>query len=70
MGEQLVLRMTEVAERLSIGRSTVYELVARGELEVVHIGRSARAPAEALDGVVRKLRGQTVTNAGRQSAGE
>jgi excisionase family DNA binding protein len=54
--------MTEAAERLGAGRSTIYKLIARGELEVVHIGRSARVPAEALDDFVRKLRDQTVTN--------
>jgi excisionase family DNA binding protein len=67
MGDRLLLRMTEAAERLGVGRSTVYELVARGELEVVHIGRAARVPAEALDDFVRRLRDQTVTNPARQA---
>ena len=46
--ERLLLRIPEAAERLSVGRSTVYELVQRGELPTIHIGRSVRIPAEAL----------------------
>ena len=57
-----MLRITEAAERLGIGRSMIYELIVRGELEVVRVGRCARIPAEALDDYVRKLRDQTVTS--------
>jgi excisionase family DNA binding protein len=62
MGDRLLLRITEAAERLGIGRSMIYELIVRGELEVVRVGRCARIPAEALDDYVRKLRDQTVTS--------
>jgi excisionase family DNA binding protein len=41
---------------LGIGRSTVYELIARGELETVHIGRSCRIPTAAVEQYVRRLR--------------
>jgi excisionase family DNA binding protein len=44
-----LLTITEAAARLRIGRSTVYELIASGDLDVVHIGRSARVPVDALD---------------------
>lgn len=70
MGDRLLLRMAQAAERLGVGRSTIYELTARGELEVVHIGRSARVPAAALDDFVRRLRGQTVTNPCHRAARE
>ena len=46
--EQLLLRIPEVAERLSLGRSTIYELVAAGELPTVYIGRAVRIPAAAV----------------------
>ena len=46
--ERLLLRVPEAAEWLSVGRSTVYELVQRGELPTVHIGRSVRIPAAAV----------------------
>ena len=37
----ILLTIPEAAVRLRIGRSTVYELISSGSLEVVHIGRSA-----------------------------
>jgi excisionase family DNA binding protein len=46
---RLLLRMTEVAALLGLGRSTVYELVQRGELPVIHVGRAVRVPAAALE---------------------
>jgi excisionase family DNA binding protein len=53
---KLLLTIVEAAERLSVGRSTVYELVNRRELEVVHVGRSVRVPAAAVAGLVEELR--------------
>ena len=41
---------------LSIGRTTMYELVGAGEIDVVHIGRSARVPVEALQEFVDRQR--------------
>ena len=41
MTERL-LRLPEVADALSVSVSTVRRLVDRGELPVVHIGRSVR----------------------------
>ena len=52
----LLLTITEAAARLSIGRSSAYELIASGQLEIVHIGRSARVPAAAIDDLVIDLR--------------
>ena len=54
-----LLTIAETACELRISRSTAYELIAAGELEVVHIGRSARVPAEAIDDFVRRLREQS-----------
>ena len=36
--------MVDAARVLSVGRTTMYELVGAGEIEVVHIGRSVRVP--------------------------
>jgi excisionase family DNA binding protein len=52
----LLMTIAEVATALGVGRSTVYDLIARGQLEIVHIGRAARIPSGALDGLVRGLR--------------
>ncbi|MBM3465953.1 MAG: helix-turn-helix domain-containing protein [Armatimonadetes bacterium] len=44
----LLLKLSEAARLLSLGRTTVYAMVASGELPVVHIGRAVRIPAAAL----------------------
>lgn len=41
---RLLLKVEEAADRLGIGRSTVYELVASGELRSVKVGRAIRIP--------------------------
>jgi excisionase family DNA binding protein len=57
MTERLLLTASETAERLSLGRSKVYELMAAGQLRSVRIGRSRRVPIEALHEFVRRLAG-------------
>ncbi len=44
----LLLRAEEVARRLSLGRSKVFQMLAQGELPAVRIGRSVRVPEQAL----------------------
>ena len=51
-----LLTVPEAARALGLGRSTVYELIGAGRLEVVHIGRAARVPVDALDSFVATLR--------------
>ena len=45
----LLLRASEVASLLGLGRSTVFALLADGELPIVRIGRSVRVPRAALE---------------------
>jgi excisionase family DNA binding protein len=52
--DQILLRAEQVALALGLGRSKVYELMQRGELPVVRIGRSVRVPAAALGEWVRR----------------
>lgn len=52
----LLLRPTEAAEALAIGRTRLYELIRNGELESVLIGRSRRIKREALAAYVAGLR--------------
>jgi excisionase family DNA binding protein len=54
--EPLLLEVRDAAQVLGIGRSTLYELIAAGEIEVVHIGRSARVPVVALQAFVDRRR--------------
>lgn len=52
----MLLKIPAAARALSIGRTKTYELIARGELEVVHIDGFARVPVEALRSYVERLR--------------
>ncbi len=54
--EKFLLTVEEAAERPSIGRTKAYELVAKGELESVTIGRCRRVPVQALEPFVAALR--------------
>jgi excisionase family DNA binding protein len=53
--EQLLFRPDEAAQRLGIGRTKVYELMARGELRSVKIGAARRISATALADFVAGL---------------
>jgi excisionase family DNA binding protein len=46
--QRLLLTVPEAAHRLSIGRSLLYELLAAGQLESIHVGRLRRIPADAV----------------------
>lgn len=48
MGEPELLRITEVAKLLNVGRTTAYSMVTAGELPTVRIGRCVRVPAPAV----------------------
>jgi excisionase family DNA binding protein len=62
------MTIRDAALALGLGRSTVYELIGRGELEVVHVGRSARIPVDALRRFVDRRRVIEGTAAGDQIA--
>jgi excisionase family DNA binding protein len=57
VSEPLLVRVPEAARLLGLGRSTVYELIAAGDIEVVHVGRACRVPRSALDEFVERRRG-------------
>ena len=54
-GEPLLLRPEEVAEKLGCGRSAVFDLLRKGELRSVKLGRSRRIPVDALQEFVERL---------------
>jgi excisionase family DNA binding protein len=58
VSEPLLLTAIQAARLLSVGRTTVYELVAAGDLETVHIGRSMRIPADSVHAFVELRRGR------------
>lgn len=43
------LTVKEVARRLAVGRTTIYELIAKRELVAIKIGRARRIPESALE---------------------
>jgi excisionase family DNA binding protein len=52
----LLYTLPEAAALLRISRTKLYELLTANEIESVHIGRSRKIPATALDTYVRSLR--------------
>lgn len=46
--ERLLWRIQEAAERVAVGRSTLYQEIESGALPVVRIGRSVRISDRAL----------------------
>jgi excisionase family DNA binding protein len=53
---RMVLTVEEAAERLGIGRTTMYALVKGGDVESIAIGRLRRIPLDALDEFIERLR--------------
>jgi len=49
VNQKLLLTPTEVAQRLSLGRATVYQMIALRELPVVRVGRAIRVPNKELE---------------------
>lgn len=47
--EKLLLKPTEAAEALGIGRTMIYEMLQQGLLPTVRFGRSIRVPVRALE---------------------
>lgn len=52
----VLVTVCQAAELLAIGRTSVYELIGRGELEVVRIGRATRVPVAAVLDFVERHR--------------
>jgi excisionase family DNA binding protein len=44
----MLLKVTEAAKLLQLGRDRIYELVASGRLPALHFGRTIRIPRDAL----------------------
>jgi excisionase family DNA binding protein len=50
-----LLTVEEAAQRLSIGRTTMYALLKAGQINSVRIGRLRRIPSEALTTYTARL---------------
>jgi len=53
--DRLLLSIPDAAHRVGISRSQMYNLIAAGQVSVVHIGRSAKIRADALTAFVDGL---------------
>jgi excisionase family DNA binding protein len=56
--EKLLHAPEDAARLLSIGRAQLYELLARGDIESIKLGRLRRIPHDALTAYVDRLRSQ------------
>lgn len=54
----LLLTPSEAAKRLSLARSTLYQLLLVGEVESIKIGRSRRIPIDALTDFIDRKRAE------------
>jgi len=52
--EKLLLKPLEAAQILGIGRSLIYELIARREIPSIRIGRCIRVPSDSLQSWIRE----------------
>lgn len=64
--DQLLVTPEEAARRLSVGRTTIYELMSSGELQSVNIGRCRRVPVSSLSSFVSKLIGDVAVEQRRR----
>lgn len=46
--DQLLLKPEDVARTLNLGRTKVYELIMKGDLPSIVVGKCRRVPADAL----------------------
>jgi excisionase family DNA binding protein len=64
--DQLLVTPEEAARRLSVGRTTIYELMSSGELQSVNIGRCRRVPVSSLSTFVSNLIGDVTAEQRRR----
>lgn len=55
-GDKLLHSPEESAELLGVGRSYMFELIARGEIESFKVGRLRKIPAQSLTDFVERQR--------------
>lgn len=53
--KNVLLKIPDVMERLSVGQTKVYELLSSGELRSVKVGRSRRVPSDDLERFIAEL---------------
>jgi len=51
--DRAVMTLKETGRVLCIGQTKVYDLIKRGDLQVIHIGRRTLVPVEAVEHLLR-----------------
>jgi excisionase family DNA binding protein len=59
--QRLLLRVPEVAKALGLSRSTIYEMIAKGELPVVRAGRAVRVSTAAVEKWITEHESQDIS---------
>jgi excisionase family DNA binding protein len=54
--DRLLLTVGEAAHRLGIGRPFMYELIATGQIETIHLGRLCKISVDAIAAFVERQR--------------
>ena len=54
--EPICVRINDAARMIGIGRTKLYELIAKGEIETVKIGKATRVTTASLHGLVDRQR--------------
>jgi excisionase family DNA binding protein len=52
--ENILWKPSDLIGLLNLGRSTVYNLIASGELKAIRFGRAVRVPQSTLDEFIRE----------------
>ena len=58
MTDRILFSVAEAAGLMGLGRSLVYQLVMRGDLRSIKLGRARRIPAKALDEYIQRLQSE------------
>ena len=58
--DKLLLKPSEAAQVLGIGRSLIYELIARKEIPSIRLGRCIRIPSESLQRWLKAQEDQSI----------
>lgn len=62
-GDQLMNKPMDVVRRTKLGRTTVFALIASGEIESILIGRARLIPEDALVAYFHRLRTEQAAEA-------
>ena len=65
---KLVYSVDEATEEIGLGRTTLFELMASGELESVKVGRRRLIPGDALEGFAQRKRDEQSNGRGPEAA--